>query len=161
MLQSPKDVNRTIVKVKSLLSFPCANFPFLHKSLLLVFFVFCFKILFYLFERARENTEGDKELEKQTFCWAGSWMQGSIPGPWDHDRCKGRHLTNWATRASLFFNFFILGKDFLCICYQGKVDKYIYLFLIYLATLQRTLTAEYIMQRAILLCLNGICELRT
>ena len=41
----------------------------------------------HLFIREREWVKGkrQREREKQTFCWTGSPMWGSIPQPWDHN----------------------------------------------------------------------------
>ena len=58
----------------------------------------------YLFERKREREhemgEGQRERKKQTPCWAGSLIQGSILGPRGHE---GRYLTYWATQVTLEF----------------------------------------------------------
>ena len=53
-----------------------------------VLFCFVFEILFiYLVEREREQAcvEGERKGEAGSLLPAGSLMQGSIPGPWDHD----------------------------------------------------------------------------
>ena len=46
-----------------------------------------FKDFIYLTETEREHKLGEqqREWEKQTPCWAGSLMRGSISGPWDFD----------------------------------------------------------------------------
>ena len=56
---------------------------------------------FYLFiwhrERQRERGEWvctGRQREKQAPCWSRSPMQGSIPGPQDHDLSR-RHMFNW------------------------------------------------------------------
>ena len=50
-------------------------------------YLFIFKVLFiYLTERERSQAGGVGEGEgKVGFHWAGSWTQGLIPRPWDHD----------------------------------------------------------------------------
>ena len=65
---------------------------------------------FYLFERQRarehELGEGQMERERQTPRWAGSPMQGSIPGSWDHDlswRQKFNRLSHPGTTESSLF----------------------------------------------------------
>ena len=46
----------------------------------------CFKYFIYLRERvSMDEVEGQRERDKQTPRCAGSLMQGSVLGPWDHD----------------------------------------------------------------------------
>ena len=65
------------------------------------FLVVFFKGFIYLFERERERLrervhtswgEQQREREKQASCWAGSPVEGSIPGPWDHDPSRRQPL---------------------------------------------------------------------
>ena len=61
-----------------------------------------FRDFIYLRKRVcdRESmSQGEGQREKQTPHWAGSLMQGLIPGPWDHS--LSRCLTNWATQVPL------------------------------------------------------------
>lgn len=37
---------------------------------------------------------GEREREKQASRRAGTLMQGSVPGPWDHELGQGRGLTD-------------------------------------------------------------------
>ena len=73
----------------------CESFP--------DFVSFFFKMLFiYLTEREGEHSrqrERKWEREKQAPWWAGSWMWGSIPGPWDQDLSWDRCLTNSTTQV--------------------------------------------------------------
>ena len=56
----------------------------------------------YLFDRERDSQrerehkqgEWEREREKQTPCWAGSPMWGSIPDPWDHDLSQRQMLNH-------------------------------------------------------------------
>ena len=41
-----------------------------------------------------------RQREKQVSC-AGSLMQNSIPGPWDHDPSQRQMLNHWATQVPL------------------------------------------------------------
>ena len=68
----------------------------------------CFlKDFIYLFEReteivteiAKESTR-EEEREKQTPCSAGSPMQGSISGPWDHD-LSWRQMLKWLSHPAI------------------------------------------------------------
>ena len=66
-----------------------------------------FFLIFYLRERERnrasEQGEGQREREKQTLRRAGSLMQGSIPGPQDHDLSQRQTFNHWATQVPLNF----------------------------------------------------------
>ena len=46
-------------------------------------------IYLFIWERAQQK---EREREKQTPRWAGSPMQGLIPGPWDHDLSQRQML---------------------------------------------------------------------
>ena len=74
----------------------CVDSPLIGNSLLFSFtFEFLKKILFIERERVQ------REREKQTSRWSGSPKQGLIPWSWDHDLCRRRYSTDWATQVSL------------------------------------------------------------
>ena len=52
------------------------------------------KRLWFYF-RESVNGRNHSRREKQTFPWAGSWMWGSIPGPWVHDLSWRLTMLNW------------------------------------------------------------------
>ena len=53
-------------------------------------------LIFNLFDREREpesrGSGGQREREKQALHQAGRPMQGSFPGPWDHDLSQKQTL---------------------------------------------------------------------
>ena len=58
--------------------------------------LFCFVLRFYLFIHGRHTERG----RRRSRLLAGSLMQNSIPGPWDHDLSQGQMLNCWATQAT-------------------------------------------------------------
>ena len=49
------------------------------------------------------GAEGQRE--KQVLYGAGSWMWGSIPGPWDHDLSQRQMLRQLSHPGTLFYQF--------------------------------------------------------
>ena len=92
-----------------------------------VYFLFLFKTLFiylfpYLFKKVREHklgAGGQREREKQTRHWAGTWTQAPFQDPRIETWVEDSLLTNWATQDPKLVTFLytILYFKFLLLLY--------------------------------------------
>ena len=60
----------------------------------------CFFLRFYLFIHERHTERGRDIGRGRSRLPVGSLMQGSIPGPWDHDLSQRQTLNQWTTQIS-------------------------------------------------------------
>ena len=76
-----RDVATGITWSRMDFAFLCASFHFL-KILFIIYWFIC----------KHKQSEWQREREKQTPCWAGNPIRGSIPGPWDHNLSQRQQL---------------------------------------------------------------------
>ena len=82
----------------------------------LYLFIYLKILCFYLREREskHEKGEGQRERGEQTTHWAGSLMQGWIPGPWEHDLSRGQTLNQLShpgiLKTKLYMRYNLLSK---------------------------------------------------
>ena len=74
-----------------------------------------FKDLFIWQSRSRQSGR-QREREKQTWCWAESTMQGSIPGHWNHVLSQ-RQTFNLLCHAGASHHHIFNFLEFLFVCF--------------------------------------------
>lgn len=85
--------------------------------------LFFLRILFiYLTQREKAHRQGKREKEKQAPHWARSLMQGSIPGPQDHDLSQ-RQMFNQLSHPGTPI-FYILNKIMSCFVFYSALAFY-------------------------------------